>query len=280
MTEEHQVAPSEATEDDVDLDESLEVEQDEEEGQDEGQPAEDEGKPDPEEEKKTASKERRERDKAYKARLREERQAALEQAAAAEDRIKRIKAAGADEKEPVEKDFADYSEYIAAKAVWRHAKGQSDREAGQISAEVEAARRKAQEIAAQERDAAIKSYAAGREDALTRYADFDAVVGQEGLFPQGSQLPDLILQSDAPADVAYEIAKDRALHDQLLKASPIEVARIIGRLEAKASAAPPRSKTSAPAPITPVRGPASTGKSPDKMTHDEYAAWRANGGTF
>lgn len=279
MTEEQQVAPSEATEEAVVSQEAQEVEQTEEEGQEQDPPATPEEDTE-DEEKKSASKERRERDKAYKARLREEREAALSKAAAAEARMERIKAAGNAASEPKDKDFADYSEYIAAKAVWLHSRGQSDREAGEVSAEVEAARRQAQQLEERERQLAIQSYAEAREEARTRYADFDAVVGQEDLFPRNSHLPDLVLHSESPADVAYEIAKDRNLHDTLLKASPVEAARIIGRLEARVSAPPPRSKSSAPDPITPVSGPASAGKSTDKMTQAEFNAWREAGGTF
>lgn len=280
MTEERDVAPGEATEEAV-----HEVEQTEEqEGQAEGQPAEEEGKPegepDAEDKAKSASKERRERDKAYKARLREEKEAALNAAAAAEKRLERIKTAGQAEAEPKEKDFADYAEYAAAKALWMYSNKQASREQGEVSAEVEAARKEAQKLEEQERQLAIKAYAEAREEARTRYADFDAVVGQDGLFPTGTHLPDLVLQSDAPADVAYEIAKDRALHDMLLKASPVEAARIIGRIEAKVSAPPPKSKTNAPDPITPVRGPAAAGKDPSKMTQAEFNAWREAGGSY
>lgn len=278
MTEDQQVAPSEATDEALVSQEAQEVEQ--EEGQEQDQPAEGEGKPDPEDEKKSASKERRERDKAYKARLREEREAALSQAAAAEAKIQRIKAAGEASSEPKERDFADYTEFVAAKAIWMDRKGRSDYETNEVSAEAKAARDKAEQLAAQERQLAIQAYSEAVAEATTRYADYNAVVGQPGLFPHGSQVVDLVLSSEAPADVAYEIAKDRALHDRLLTASPVEAMRIIGRIEGKLSAPPPRSKTSAPSPITPVRGPAASGKDFSKMSHAEYTAWREAGGTF
>jgi hypothetical protein len=227
--------------------------------------------------KKSAAKERRERDKAYKARLREEREAALQKAAAAESRMARIKAAGEASAEPKESDFADYTEFVAAKAVWRHAKGQIDREAGDYSEQAEQARKTAEQLAAQERQLAFEAYDAHRQDARTRYADFDAVVAQPGLFPAGSHLPDLILQSDSPADVAYEIAKDRNLHDALLRAHPVEVARIIGRIEAKISLPKPNLQTQAPDPVSPVKPKPSGMKSPEKMSYEEYRAARMSG---
>lgn len=227
--------------------------------------------------KKSAAKERRERDKAYKARLREEREAALQKAAAAEARMARIKAAGEATAEPKEADFADYTEYVAAKAVWRHAKGQMDRDAGEISEEAERARKTADQIAQQERALAMQSYEAHRQEARGRYADFDAVVGQPGLFPQGTHLPDLILQSESPADVAYEIAKDRNLHDTLLRSHPVEVARIIGRIEAKLSLPKPNFQTSAPDPVSPVKPKPSGMKDPRKMSFEEYREARMAG---
>lgn len=231
-------------------------------------------------EKKSAAKERREREKAYKARLREDREAALSKAAAAEARIERIKAAGSATTEPLEKEFADYTEYVAAKAVWKHSKGLSEREAGEISAEAEHARRVAEELEQRERALMVQNYDAQRQEARTRYSDFDAVVAQQGLFPVGTHLPDLVLQSDAPADVAYAIASDRNLHDTLLRSDPVSAARMIGRIEAQLSLPKPRTQSKAPDPINPVRGTAASGKSPDKMTHAEFVAWREAGGTF
>lgn len=231
-------------------------------------------------EKKSAAKERRERDKAYKARLRDDREAALSKAAAAEAKRARILDAGSATTEPQEKEFADYTEYVAAKAVWKHSKGLSEREAGEISAEAEQSRRVASELEQRERALLAQNYNAERQEARTRYSDFDAVVGQPGFFPEGTHLPDLVLQSDAPADVAYAIASDRNLHDTLLRSDPVSAARMIGRIEATLSRPKARTQSKAPDPINPVRGTAASGKSPDKMTHGEFVAWREAGGTF
>lgn len=226
---------------------------------------------------KSRSKERREREKAQKERLRSEREAALEKAAAAEAKRARILDAGSAPAEPQEKDFADYTEYVAAKAVWKHAKGLTEREASAISEEAQEAKRVAQELEEQERAIAFQAFDEARKDARARYSDYDAVVGQPGLFPKNTFLPDLVLHSDYPADVAYEIAKDRNLHDALLKAGPIQASRIIGRIEAQLSLPKPRTQTTAPPPVTPVKAGAAPRPDPANMSYAEYVEARKSG---
>ena len=282
MTEQQEVAPQEATEEAVTYPEVSDMEA-QEEGQAEAPPAEEPSEVPTEEpekpEDKSESQKRRERDKAYKARLREERKAAEERAAAAEKRLAKIK--GASAAEPKEADFADYAEYAAARAVWQFAAGQAKRDEGEAEEEISAAKEAAKRAAQAERDAAYRNYSEDVAEVSKRIADYDAVVGQDGLFPNGHFLPDLIVQLDRPAEVAYEIAKDRALHDRLLASHPMDVMREIGRIEARLGAPVRRTQSAAPEPINPVKSASSgSGKNPENMTPAEWREWRASGGTF
>jgi hypothetical protein len=102
--------------------------------------------PEPETPEVSAAKARRERQKAHQAQLREERDRWQEAAKAAEDRRARILDAGKQEKPPVESDYADPLEYVAAKAVWASGQRLNEREAGVASEAAEAARQRAEEI--------------------------------------------------------------------------------------------------------------------------------------
>lgn len=239
-----------------------------------------EGEQSPEEKQRETSKDRRERDRAYKERLRTERDAALSEAAAAETRAQKILRAGSAIEAPKEADFADYTEFVAAKAVWSHAKQASVRDAGFVGEEAAAAKAKAAQIDALERRAQVESWEASKEDAKARYADFDAVVSKPGYFPSGTHLPDLVMASEQAADVAYAVASDARLHDALLKMSPIEAARAIGRLEASLAQPKARTSTNAPDPIAPVRGGGGASRNPVAMNAAEYRAWREAGGTL
>jgi hypothetical protein len=239
-----------------------------------------EGEKSPEEKARETSKERRERDRAYKERLRNDAAAAMKEAETAEAKRQKILSAGNAIEAPKETDFSDYTEFVAAKAVWAHARQAAERDAGFISEEVAAAKTKAAQIQAEERQAQFESWEASKVEAQTRYADFDAVVSKPGLFPVGTHLPDLVMSSDQAADVAYALASDRRLHDAILQMPPLEAARAIGRLEASLTQPKARTSTNAPDPIAPVRGSGGANRNPVAMTAAEYRAWRQAGGTL
>ena len=224
-----------------------------------------------EEEKKTRAQERRERDKAYKQHLRESLAAAEARAAEAEARLRKMAL-----KEPTEAEYPDIADLIAAKAEYRLDK----RAASEIEAEAAAAREAAQRIAAAN-DAIMKQqWTEQAREAESRYADFQQVIAQPGLFPEGSAIVPMILQSPNAADLAYALALDRGTHDALLRMPPIEAARELGRLEARLQAPRPKTTTTAPPPVSPIKGSAPAGKAPSSMSVDEYRAWRAAGGKF
>lgn len=250
-----------------------------EEGQVEGQTAEveEDGEPqgepeaDTEEKKRESAKDRRERDKAYKARLRQEAEEAKAQAAAAEARLNRIKARTGEA--PKESDFADPLEYVAAKAAWNYTRQAAERDAEDIGAEAETAKKRAESVAAQERQLVAENWQMQVEEARTRYADFDRVVfDPRAPIPPG--VADLIVAGDNAADVAYFLAKNRATAAEIAKMSPIEAARAIGRIEARISAPKPKTETTAPEPISPVRGTAAAQRDPSKMSYEDYKKWR------
>lgn len=228
-------------------------------------------------EKTPEEREKRKKDREYKKRLREEAADAKRELEAAKARQDRITKAGESSTPPQEKDFEDYSEFVAAKAVWRYSQETHSREAEAVGSEVEEAQRKLQQIDETEKRLVQENFAAQVADARTRYTDYDAVV-QAPDVPITQGVVDIVVQSDQGADVAYHLASNKALAAEISAMSPIEAARAIGRIEAQLSAPKPRTTSTAPEPITPVKGKAAATKDPAKMNMPEYKKWRAQQG--
>ena len=241
------------------------------EGQEEGDSAEDDS------EKPLSDREKRKKDREYKKRLREDAAQARRELDAAKARQERITKAGESSAPPQEKDFDDYSDYVAAKAVWRYSQEDRSRQAEAVGSEVEEDKRKLQLIDQTEKRIVQENFAAQVANARTRYTDYDAVVTAPDV-PITDAVVEIVMQSDVGADVAYHIASNKALAAEISAMSPIEAARAIGRIEAQISAPKPRTTSTAPEPISPVKGTASATKDPAKMSMAEYKKWRASQG--
>lgn len=231
-----------------------------------------------EERKRESAKERRERDKASRQKLRDDLAAAQAKIAEMEAANTRISTETQGIKRPVESEFSDYAEYLAAVVSWQSDLKSSEKEQKTVTATADAAKQEALRLQMAEADLLEKNWQSQAEEAATRYADFEKVVGQQGLFPKGSALVAMVQASDVAADLAYRLASDKALHDKLLRLHPVDAAREIGRLEATISTPKPRTSTKAPEPITPVRGTGGATRDPSKMSVAEFAAYRAAGG--
>lgn len=230
-----------------------------------------------EEEKKSEAAKRREREKAHKQRLKDRADEAEQRARRAEAEIAKLQERIASAP-PRLSDFDDPDDYNAARLAYEVRKASGEDRRADLEADVKASRAEAEAIAAEEREMLAERYRESVVSARTRYVDFDQVVGRPGLFPGNSFLPDMITASDNPADLAYMIASDKSLHDSLLGLHPIEAARELGRLESRIERERAKTQTSAPPPVTPVRGGASSDRDPSKMTGAEYIAWRNAGG--
>lgn len=276
MTEQELAAPSEAADEAAvsavtEASEATENTQ----GQVEDQPAEGDESP----EEKSKSKARRERREAADRRDREEREAESRRLREAETRLERIKAATKAVAEPVEADFADYVEYVAAKGAWKQAQLSARFTENEVKAEIDTvklAQQQAEQLRTQER---VKEFTEAIPEARARYADFDQVIAvAQRADVVSSALSMMILESDAPHDVAYHLGKNPELARTLSAMNPVAAARELGRIEARLSAPRPKTTTEAPAPISPVRGTAKGSRDPSKMSYSEFKAYREAGG--
>lgn len=247
------------------------------EGPTEGQAAAD--APEGEEAEKSEAAKRREREKAHKERLRKEADDAKAAADRAEQRRLKIIEAGKNEKPPVESEFSDYAEFVAAKAVWTAEQRANQRQAQEFEAEAQDARKQAEIIEAAERQLVNQSWAEKVNEAKTRYTDFEQVALAQDV-PITPQIAEMLKQSDKGPDMAYFLGMNKAAAAELAalsKTSPMLAAMALGRLEASLTAPTPRMTSQTPDPIAPVRGKAQASLNPDKMSMDEYIAARKAG---
>jgi hypothetical protein len=235
--------------------------------------------PEQQEQTESRSKARREARKRELAEAREDARKAADAASQASADLDRIRRASEGRTAPKQEDFANYDDYVIAAAAFAARKVQHEDTRDGVAERKQAAEKAAQAANQRAASTAAKMFQDAAQDARQRFADFDAVVFSDQVV-LAPHVAEAIVYSDAPADVAYHVAKDPALAQTLSRMTPIEAARHIGRIEAQLSAPRPRIETKAPEPISPVRGSGGATRDPLKMTPAEYDAWRSKGGTF
>ena len=248
------------------------------EGQDESQPAEvDADEADAAEKSKSA--ERRERRKAAQEALKASEAEANERARAAQEQLERVRKAAQGLKRPTQADYPDYEEYQAALGAWANVTALDQRELQRLEAEAQREQAAVEAVKQRKQAEVAQNWEAQMADARVKYPDFDAVALNDSV-PITPEIAQFIADSDVGTDIAYAIGKDHSIATKMHGLSPVEMARAFGRLEAQLSAPKPKTTSTAPEPINPVRGKATVTRDPEKMSIAEYKAWREKGGTF
>lgn len=225
---------------------------------------------------KTERQLKREKEKAYRAQLKVERDDAKAEAERANARRQALLDVAKQSAPPKEEDFPDPIEYAVAKGIWGTRQEDREREAKNAGDAAKAAEDRAEDISKKERAILEQSWAVARDEAKSRYADFETVA-LTGWEPS-PVMTDLILTSDVGADVAYHLGQNHALAAQIAAMNPVEAARAIGRIEAGIVQPKPRTETKAPDPISPVRGSTAASRNPENMSYTDWVKWREGGG--
>lgn len=148
----------------------------------------------------------------------------------------------------------------------------------QIAAKVRITERQERAEAAQRTatQAVDRQFAELENVAREKWADYDAVTRSPSV-PITDAMAELIKDSEYGPDVAYHLGKNPNEAARLAQMSDKQLAREMGRLEARLTTPRPVPKV-APAPVSPVGGNASGGSlDPNKMSMAEYAAARKSG---
>ncbi|MGB1215822.1 MAG: hypothetical protein ACPG4X_20810 [Pikeienuella sp.] len=240
------------------------------EGQEEGQPAEGET---PEE---SPSKVRRERRKAHMERLKEEADKAKSELEKVQQRLSKYEQAAQEAQPPKEKDFDDYAEYQAELAAFKSMKALDGRQRQEIEEEANSRQQQIKQLEAQEAQEIQENWQSQMADGVAKYADF-AEIALSGRVPITDKMARVIQTSEVGADVAYHLGKNIQEAAAIAKMSDLEMARHIGRIEAGITTPKPRTQSTAPDPISPVKPKATGTKDPGKMSMAEYKKAREAG---
>lgn len=159
------------------------------------------------------------------------------------------------EKEPVEADFnGDWFAYRDAVTAWRAGKAAREAIRNEFRSKEQSELTTKQTEAARER---AEAHAERIEDAREVIADFDEVMGTMKGVQVRQDVIDEIMSSDKSALLSYHLAKHPEKLDALNSMNARELAREMGRLEATVQLPEAKKQTSAPPPLSAVKGGAS-----------------------
>lgn len=170
--------------------------------------------------------------------------------------------------EPKAEDFDTYEQYVTALADHR-----AERKVAEALASMEQAR---QQTEAERRQKDTERAFLERVQTFRATAtDFDEVAFNPSL-PVSKTMADAINSSENGPQVLYWLGKHPEEAQRIAALdNPVAVGREIGKVEVRVTLPEPRNKTSAPPPIAPIdSGGGTASPDPEKMTTDEWLAWR------
>lgn len=172
---------------------------------------------------------------------------------------------------PKREAFESYEDYLEARAEWR-----ADQKVKAAVAEI----RQQQQQAAQRSttEQRLQTFQAQISKVREEVADFDEVMEASGDVPLSQAMRDAILESDVGALLTYHLAKNPAEAKRISTLSPVSQVRALGAIEASLTRKPEPQVSKAPSPIAPISGGKGGQVNPDKMSMEDYIAFRQKRG--
>lgn len=281
MADETEVAPeTEATVDAVQTEATEQVAEASEatestEGQpQDGQPAEGEQS----EESRTRTQRRndakRARREAYNRAMDEKRAAEAEAKKAADEADRLRKAIGALPEPTIDQFGGDFEKYQAALNARALSRLMDERDVQRLENSAREHLAKTEAAQKAEQDFVNQSWQDHFEDGRAKYADFEAKVTT---MPFTSSMMAMLAPSENAAEVAYYLASNPVTAGQIAEMDPISQARALGRLEAQVSAPKPKTVSTAPDPVSPIKGKAAPNRKAEEMSYQEFRKARMSG---
>lgn len=178
---------------------------------------------------------------------------------------KRAQQAPQQEGKPNPEQYEDYESYLDALSDWKvDQKLRAHTEQAQVERQQYEQQRQAQDFEGRKE--------AKMSEGIEKYDDFVDVVIENPTLRITPVMAEAIVESDIGHDVAYYLGTHPDEAARIAALSPVAQIREVARLEGKVTAPP--EPTKAPPPITPSGSRASVDKDPDKMSTDEWLAWR------
>lgn len=179
---------------------------------------------------------------------------------------------------PREEDFETTEEFLKAQGRWEALQEQKEEKERQAKADRDAAYQKA----ISERRALFEEKEAELKKVTPDYDEKVAEVESNIMLLSDSQkasvefqvFRDMLFSSDNMPALTYELGKNPDLFDKMLTMNPLQIARQIARLELQIENAPKKQHEPVKHPPNPISGKATANVDPDKMTVEEWTAWR------
>lgn len=170
---------------------------------------------------------------------------------------------------PDPNDFDSQIDYIDALTEWKL----EQREKKQSEKQIEQQRQN-------EAQKKVDSFQKSLSEFKKIQPDFDEVLAEASDLEVSPIVQDLIIESEHAARLVYELAKNQELAIKLNSLNAIQIAKELGKIEAKFADSSNETKqikvSKAPPPLTPVTPKTSkVNKSPEEMDYQEYKLWRA-----
>jgi hypothetical protein len=174
------------------------------------------------------------------------------------------------DREPKETDYPnDYLAYDEAKRLWQVRqviRDETSRQQAEARRQQDAVRH--DEFLRERRAAYVDNADVARE----RIPDFDKVMASAKNLTVKDEVERELLASDKPAVLAYHLAQNPDKVRELNALTGRELAREIGRLEARVHLPKAKTITTAPAPLTAPKGGAAPAFNPETASMAEFAA--------
>jgi hypothetical protein len=169
---------------------------------------------------------------------------------------------------PKSSDFEDYDDFVVAAASWDNAKRLEEKEIKDREREAENKRLDRQS----KMDAVVSAEIAKDPDFVKKaYIPVAFVDGGKSKMT----FEDLVSDSEQLVDLALHFGKHPEDAHRIIRLSPVQAAREIGRLETKLqNKVPPKTKTRAPTPTKTVGGNEQVEKRLEDMTVAEHIAYQ------
>lgn len=112
------------------------------------------------------------------------------------------------------------------------------------------------------------------EQGKAQFGDFDSAISNLSVLGVQPEFLEAVTAMDNPHGILYTLAGDLDNAARIMSLPPVLQGRELAQIALKAAAPVSAPVSKAPAPITPVDGSASVNSDPEKMSTEEWMAWR------
>jgi hypothetical protein len=171
---------------------------------------------------------------------------------------------------PEQSNFKDYDAYVEALTDWK-----ADQKVNEALSKRDTER--AREAETQAQQAKVNVFSERQQAIREALPDYDEVIGMSDV-QIANHVGDALIRSKKGAELAYHLAKNPDVAEQLNAMHPLDAAVELGSIAANLTFEKPtpvvKPVSKAPAPIAPIGSRAAPAKDPDKMDADEWRTWR------